>query len=98
MFCLLSIRNRIRPIENKESAKVRKQAMEFNASIQNSTENIHDYRIPAKAKKFWLGETNVDDAFLSIDQTENELKVSVLKKKTISFNNKKRSLILKDHS
>jgi len=63
--------------------------MEFNASIQNSTENIHDYRIPAKAKKFWLGETNVDDAFLSIDQTENELKVSVLKKKQFLSTTKK---------
>ena len=66
-------RNRIRPIENKESAKVRNKCIEFNTEMENFTKKFHSFG-SSDVRAFWLEHTKVDDAFIALEKGEVELK------------------------
>jgi hypothetical protein len=66
-------RNRIRPIENKESAKVRSKCMEFNSEMEAFTKAFHSFG-SKNARAFWMENASVAEAFQALEKGEVELK------------------------
>ena len=65
-------RNRIRPIENKESAKVRSECIQFNSEMELFTKAFHSVG-GSKVRQFWGEDTEVDVAFQELEKGEVEL-------------------------